>query len=212
MKNKLVSLIVALASALNVNASSGSLDVDYTSKYNIRNVVLDTESVTTGINLSKSWSGINFHAEYQLSKSLDSVDIDDVYSIGVNEISLGDKTNLYIGLYNRDASNSESLEFKVEAQFDTVLSPTLSLYREVDDNVYTGEISISRNFSAPVDFTVTGIAGATESVVSDEYVSAGVRVPYKLSETACLHLDGNILHSSEYGESQWFGVGASFNF
>lgn len=212
MKIKLVSLLIALTSALNINANTGSLNVDYASMHNTRNIVLDTESVTSGVSYTKDIYGVGLSFDYLLTKSLDGVSIDDSFGVGFNNLTLTDTIKYYVGLYNRNASDSDSLEFKLQTSLNTLLTPTLTVYREVDENVYTGEFGVSHSFSVPVDFTVSALVGATESAVDDEYINVGVRVPWKFSDNACAHLDGNLLHSSEYGESKWIGVGISVKF
>ena len=87
----------------------------------------------------------------------------------------------------------------MSADFDTLLSPTLSAARNVDENRYTFEAGVSHDISInSIDLSVRGTLGNTDLSNGDnvDYYSVGVGASKSLAKNLVLSISADQVNSN----------------
>ena len=177
MKTKLVSLITVLlglgfssvhAGDINVN---GNVGTKYASDYHRRGQVVSDEAIQAQVGFNVGLGGVDLFGDLFTNQatSASSVDSDEL-TLGIGTSLLEDKLSAYAGVYN--TSNSalgDDLEAFASLGLNTLLSPSLSVYRHTDDSLYTFEGQLGHSFNLEViTLEVTGVLGQTELTAATE--------------------------------------------
>ena len=182
MKTKI--MITALLSALLINAASaepsaiaGHVSTKYTSDYHRRGQELSAEAIQAQVGFNVGIGEVDVFGDFFTNQGTDN-DIDtNELTVGVGTGLFDDNLNAYLGVYNTDTTGSnDDLEAFASLQFNTLLSPTVSLYRDTDDDLYTFEGKISHTFDLQiVDLALAGTLGNTESTAAVDSTYTGAR-------------------------------------
>lgn len=187
MKTKII--LTALLCAFNINAVTaeekvkGKLDVSYASDYYFRGASLGQDSIQVNAGASTSINQLDVFADVFTNQTTgDGTGNTDIITIGAGG-SLTNLLNVYGGLINVDVDGTGSeLDAFVSFNLETVLDPSLTIYRNTDDDLYTVEGSVSHTIvTDPVDIKVTASAGTTDVTSSDTRTYVGGTV--KISKT-----------------------------
>ena len=223
MKTKLITLIVALL-GLSFNAASGeapsvSGDVGarFASDYHRRGEVLSAEALQAQVGFNVELGSVDFYGDLFTNQSTESVGSDtDEATFGLGTSLLGDSLSAYIGVYNTDNGASEDdLEAFASVQFNTLLTPMLSVYRDTDDSLYTLEGQLSHEVDLNiVNLELAGILGNTDtSATSDStYFGAKVTASKTIKENLNLYADVALSDNDVRDNETVWGVGLSVKF
>lgn len=181
MKTKL--LITALLCALSINAASaetsGSLGVRHTSDYYFRGAQLSEDALQLNVGASTKVSGVDLSASFLTNQASDSANTNTL-GIEAGSSILDKRLALAAGVYNQDTAGGNSLtEAYVRAGLDVLLSPTVTIYRDTTDSLFTYELGVCYGVDLGVaDLTLCGTAGTTEltSSTDRDYTSLGARL------------------------------------
>ena len=173
MKTKLT--ILALISALNINAqenstTSGNVDITYGTDYYFRGAEIGQESIqaTVGAHADLGTFKVCGKVFTNQTTASGSGNTDQV-TLGIGKSFVDGLIDLYAGAQNTDQDTVGSeLDFFIGAKLDNVLSPTVTIYRNSDDNLYTYEGSASYTCETQLaDLTLSGDVGLTDVTSSD---------------------------------------------
>lgn len=173
MKTKLT--ILALLCAFNINArgestASGNVDLSYATDYYFRGSELGRESIQATVGAHADLGSFKVCGKVFTNQTTASGSGNtDQVTLGLGKSFVDGLLDLYVGAQNtdQDAAGSE-LDLFVGAKLDTVLSPTVTIYRNSDDDLYTYEGSVSYTCETQlVDLTVSGDVGLTDVTASD---------------------------------------------
>ena len=216
-------MITALLSALLINAASaepsavvGHVSTKYTSDYHRRGQELSAEAIQAQVGFNVGIGNVDVFGDFFTNQGTDS-DID------TNELTVGVGTGLfdgnidaYLGVYNTDTTGggSSDLEGFATLQLNTLLVPTVSLYRDTDDNLYTFEGKISHTFDLQVaNLDVSGVFGNTESSASVDSTYTGARAALsKTFDNLNVYTDLALSDNDTRDNETIWGVGLSLNF
>jgi len=187
MKTKTV--IAALTCALITNVASaakqdtgfklgGTIGAGYVSDDFFRGQASSGESLQANVGFNTSVGSIGLFGDLATTQSVDSTEAD------TNDVTVGlsltpvDKINLLLGVYNTDISNSGgNLEGFVGVQIDALLNPSITLYRNTSEELYTYEGQLSHSIDLDVfDLQVSGWLGNTELTTSDDSTYYGAKL------------------------------------
>jgi hypothetical protein len=187
MKTKTV--IAALTCALITNVASaakqdtgfklgGTIGAGYVSDDFFRGQASSGESLQANVGFNTSVGSIGLFGDLTTTQSVDSTEAD------TNDVTVGlsltpvDKINLLLGVYNTDISNSGgNLEGFVGVQIDALLNPSITLYRNTSEELYTYEGQLSHSIDLDVfDLQVSGWLGNTELTTSDDSTYYGAKL------------------------------------
>ena len=185
MKTKI--MITALLCALSINAAqasevSGRLGVKHTSDYYFRGAQLSEDALQLNVGVGANVSGLDVSVGYLTNQASGSGNIDTI-SLQVGKTVFDKTVNLAAGIYNMDGP--DLTEGYVSAGLNVLLSPTVSIFRDTDDSLFTYELGIKHAFDLGfADLTLAGQLGRTELTSSTErdYSTVSARVSKSIGD------------------------------
>jgi len=216
MKTTLVSLLLALGLSINAASAGNSAKVGYSSDYFYRGSQKAEESIQSSLMLSHALEGLSASAHVCTNHAVDSGADSYHMGVGLGKSFSDGLISLYGGL-NRfeDKPGTALSEAELKASFGMLFSPSISLYRDLSDSLYTYEVGASYVLENDVsDLTLRGSAGNTELTSTDDttYYSVGGSVSKTLSETAAVGLSLNYVDADDIDEEYVWSASFTFNF
>lgn len=219
MKTKLT--ILALLCAFNINAhgestASGSVDLSYTTDYYFRGAELGQESIQAAVGAHADLGSFKVCGKVFTNQTTaaGSGNTDQV-TLGVGKSFIDGLLDLYAGVQNTDQDTAgNELDFFVGAKLDNVLSPTVVIYRNSDDNLYTYEGSASYTCETQlVDLTVSGDLGFTDVTASNTRTYYGGAITLsKEIDSIKPHVSVALVDSDDLSKDTIVSAGLTFNF
>jgi|TARA_Y100000289_G_scaffold62654_1_gene72141 hypothetical protein len=206
----LLGFIINVASAQSYNAGLG-----YASDYFYRGALKSEEAVQASFGAETELGGLNVSAGAFANQAVGNGADSYQLTLGAGK-SLNDLLSVYGGLNHfEDVAGEALFEAKIGLGFDTLLSPSVNVYRSFDDDLYTFEVSVNHQFELEVaDLCVHASAGntdLTEALDTDYYV-IGAKVSRDLAENASVAISADRV-DSDLIDSEWvFGLSVSTNF
>ena len=114
-----------------------------------------------------------------------------------------------------DLDGASIMEGEINLKFDSILSPTVSIFRDLDTDNWTTELSLSHQVDLKLaNLEIQGSAGNTENSSSQEetYYSVGAEFSRPLTESSTIALDVSRVDSDSINEEYVLGLGVSVNF
>ena len=218
--NKLF-LALAIAGALissNVaSAVSGKLNTKFHSDAEYRGQAVAEDVLSAGVTLSKSLGSFETGARLETLNALDSGAQLNFIDVSLSTDLIADKLSGAVGWLNTD-SGTQLDELYVSVTAKTLLSPTLTVYRDTSEELYNYVIGVSTGDIQVEGLPVTFVAGLDVGFVDrtattdDTYVEAHVCAKKGLTDNADLYVgveyDDSDLIDNELG----FVVGLSVSF
>ena len=208
--------IMALLCLISNVATAGSVSVGYASDYFRRGAILSSEAVQSSVSLDTDVGGLS--ASVGASTNQSTAGGSDAYTIefGASK-QLGELFNVYVGLEHfEEVAGDAVLDARISVGFDAILSPSLTLYRNTSDDLYTFELSAKHGFDIEVaDLCVHGLYGNTDASasVNEDYYGFGAVASKSVSDSSSLGLSYDYFDSDlmSDGESV-LGLTLSVNF
>lgn len=213
---KTTTYITALLCLISNVATAGSVSVGYASDYFRRGAILSSEAVQSSVSLDTDVSG--FSASVGASTNQSVAGGSDAYTIELGASKqLGELLNVYVGLEHfEEVAGDAMLDARVSVGFDTILSPSATLYRNTSDDLYTFELSAKHGFD--VEFAklcVHGLYGNTDASASinEDYYGIGAIASKSVSDNADLALSYDYFDSDLMADGESvLGLSFSINF
>lgn len=197
MKNKLLTL--AALAALSINAASaGSLSTGYGSDVFRRGSLIAEDSLQTSASYATTKGGFDVSVGAQTAHSTGADGDVYILSGGIGK-SLGSLLSVYGGVEHfEQLDGASNLDVVLSADFNTLLSPTLSAARNVDESQYTFEAGVSHDISInSIDLSVRGTLGNADLNSGDnvDYYSVGISASKNLAKNLVLSLSADQVNS-----------------
>jgi len=197
MKNKLLTLTALAVFSINA-ASAGSLSTGYGSDVFRRGSLIAEDSLQTSASYDTSKGGFDVSVGAQTAHSAGADSDVYILSGGIGK-SLGSLLSVYGGLEHfEQLDGASNLDVVLSADFDTLLSPTLSAARNIDESQYTFEAGVSHDISINnIDLSVRGTLGNTDLSNGDniDYYSVGISASKNLAKNLVLSLSADQVNS-----------------
>ena len=210
MKTK--ALMMAL-SCLFINAASaeapsvsGDVGAKYASDYQRRGEILSAEALQAQVGFNVGLGSVDFYGDLFANRSTESTGSDtDEATFGIGTSLWDDSLSAYLGVYNTDTGAGEDdLEAFASVQFNTLLTPKVSVYRDTDDSLYTFEGQVSYDIDLDVvGLELAGILGNTDTSSTNDSTYYGAKltasktIKENLNFYADLALSDNDVRSNE---------------
>ena len=211
----LLSVFLITAAAAEPATVVGHVGTKYTSDYDRRGQILSAEAIQAQVGFNVGIGGADFFGDFFTNQSTDNdVDTNEL-TVGVGTGLFDDRLNAYVGVYNTETSGSPSdLEAFAMVQVDTLLDPTISVYRDTDDNQYTFEGQLSHTFDLQfVEFGLTGVLGNTETSSAIDNTYTGGRASLRKSfDQLQVYTDVAVSDDDSRDNETIWGVGLSLKF
>ena len=198
MKTKLVSLIALLG--LSINAASaeatninGNVGTKYSSDYHRRGQLVSEEAIQAQVGFNVGLGAVDLFGDFFTNQSTASNSADnDELTFGLGTSLLEDKLNAYVGVYNTDnTSAGDNLEAFASIGVDTFLSPSVSVYRDTDESLYTFEGQVSYGFDLNiVNLELAGMLGNTDLTTTNDstYYGAKLTATKTIKDLSLIHI------------------------
>ena len=213
---KIVKLLLALGLSINVALAANTAEIGYTSDYLYRGSQQSQEAVQAAIGFEQNIAGLNASLGLFTNQSIDSNSDSYIVSAGVSELFLDGLLGAYVGLNHvEDVSGPAFLEAQVSISIDCLLSPTLSAYRDLDDSLYTFELSASHDIDLGfVDLGLGALVGSTDVSNTDSrsYYSVGADLRKDLSESAFASLSVDYVDADDIEREFVFATALTLQF
>ncbi len=217
MKTKLSMILTLLGLSVNVAlAGNGSVGIGYASDYFRRGALLSEEAVQANASYELKVAGLDSSISVFTNQGVANGSSDFYLIDGSVSKSLGDLLDLSVGLQHAEAvQGSASLEAGIAVDIDTLLSPSISLYRDLSETLYTVEAGVSHSFDLDIaKLSLLASYGHTEtSATTDvDYTALGASLSKSLSDSADLNLSVGSVDSDSISRETLFGLGISVKF
>jgi len=202
---KITKLIVTALCGFIINAASAesfSAGINYASDYFYRGSLKSSEAIQSSVGFSASGGGVDFSAGAFTNQVVGSGSDTYILSAGVSKAFADDLISLYGGVNHvEDVAGAAALEAQVSLGLNWHLSPTVNVYRDLDDALYTYELVLGHDF----DLDAT-------SSVDNTYYTVGASATRALSDSADLELGVVHVDSDTISNEYVFEVGVSLRF
>lgn len=217
---KTTTLITSVLLGLFVNAGfgadaplSGNVGVSYETDHFFRGQAVAAETLHSSVGVDVSLGSLDAFADFSSVDALDTgSDLHDL-SVGLSSSLLDGKLGVGFGLYHYEfLAGASNLEGFIQANLDVSLSPTVRLYRDTDESLWTYEAGVSHDVEIPDIATLTlgASAGLTEtSTTTDvEYYEVSAKFTREITE----NLDGVVLVAHNDADNRDGETLATFGF
>jgi len=216
MKLKLTSLFVALGLLTNAALAGNSAKIGYASDFFYRGEQKALESVQAGVDLETSLLGLDAKLHACTNQSVDEGVDSYRFTAGLGTTFAGDLLSVYGGFNHFEDVAGEALsEIELSGSINVFSNPTVSAYRNTDENLYTFEGSLSESFDLSfASLGVRGSVGNTEITTSNDrtYYSVGSSLSRQVGAGVDLSLSVDLVDSDDIDREFVFGTALAFNF
>jgi hypothetical protein len=215
MKTKLLSLFTAFGLITNA-AIASSASIGYTSDFFYRGEQKALESFQSKVDYGVSILGLDtaWHActNQSVDQGVDSYGL----SFAAGKSFSDGLLSAYVGFNHFEDVPGEALsEVFVQAGSNIVLNPSVSVYRNVDEELFTYEGSISHSLDLKVaSLNLDASAGNTEVSTSDNrtYYSVGAELARQIGAGVDAGVSVDLVDSDDIEREFVFGAALTFNF
>jgi len=221
---KTTTVILSALLGFFINAASaeappvkGNVGAKYSSDYNRRGEILSAEALQAQVGFNVGLGSVDVFGDFFTNQSTDSGGADtDETTLGLGTSLFDNNFNAYIGIYNTDLGAAEdTLEAFASIQVETLLSPTVSVFRDTDASLYTFEGQLSHGISLEViDLELAGVIGNTDSTTTLDrtYVGAKLTASKTVKDNLNLYADVAVSDSDDRSNETIWGLGLSVKF
>lgn len=216
---KTTTLIISALFGFFINAALAgnyTLQTKYSSDYFYRGSLKAEESIQLGVGVSGKILDLDYTVGAFSNQSINSGTDTYILSTGVSKSFLDGLLSVYAGVNHvEDLDGASIMEGEINLKFDSILSPTVSIFRDLDTDNWTTELSLSHQVNLKLaNLEIQGSAGNTENSSSQEetYYSVGAEFSRPLTENSTIALDVSRVDSDSINEEYVLGLGVSVNF
>lgn len=216
MKLKLTSLLVAFGLLTNAALMGNSAKIGYVSDFFYRGEQKALESVQAAVDLEAKLLGLDGKLHACTNQSVDEGVDSYRLAAGLGASFVEDLFSVYGGFNHFEDVAGEALsEIEISASVNVFANPTVSAFRNVDDDLYTFEGSLSESFDLSfASLDLRGAVGNTEITESNDrtYYSVGAGLSRSVGQGATLSASVDLVDSDEIEREFVFGSALTFNF
>ena len=216
MNTKIKSLLLAIGLISNVSLMGNSAKIGYVSDFFYRGEQKALESVQAAVDVQTALLGLDAKLHACTNQSVDAGVDSYGLAAGVGTSFAGDLLYVYGGFNHFEDVAGEALsEIALSLSAKVFVNPTLSAYRDVDDDLYTFEGSISESFDVSfASLDLRGSIGNTDVTPTNNrtYYSVGAGLSRDIGEGATLGASVDLVDSDDIEREFVFGTALTFNF
>ena len=217
MKTKIVSLLLALGLTTNAAFSGNSAKVGYASDFFYRGQQKAEQSVQSSVKLGSALGGVDLSAHACTNQSVDAGV--DSYNLGagVGKSFSDGLLSVYAGVNHFEDRPGDALsEFQVAVSSNVALNPSVAVYRDFDESLYTVELAVGHSFDLSVaSLDLSASVGNTDLTNSTDrtYYTVGADISKSISENADLSVGVDYVDADDLDEREFvFGTALTVKF
>jgi hypothetical protein len=222
MKNKLVKLIALLGLSINVASAeapevNGKMGTKYSSDYHRRGQLVSQEAIQAQVGFNVGFGAVDLFGDFFTNQSTASNSADNnELTVGLGTSLLDDRLDAYVGVYNTDNTVAgDSLEAFASLGVNTLLSPSVSVYRDTDQSLYTFEGQVSYDVDLNIiNLELAGMLGNTDLTTTEDstYYGAKLTATKTIKDNVDLYADVSLSDNDVRDNETLWGVGLSIKF
>jgi len=216
MKLKLTSLLMALGLLTNAAFAGNSAKIGYASDFFYRGEQKALESVQAAVDLETALLGLDAKLHACTNQSIDEGVDSYRFAAGLGTDFTEGLLSIYGGFNHFEDVAGEALsEIELSGSVNVFGNPTLSAFRNVDEDLYTFEGSLSESFDLSfASLNVRGSVGNTEVTTANNrtYYSVGGGLTRQIGAGVDLGLSVDLIDSDDIEREFVFGTALSFQF
>ena len=216
MKLKLTSLFVALGLLTNATFAANSAKIGYASDFFYRGEQKALESVQAAVDLGTALLGLDAKLHACTNQSVDEGVDSYRLAAGLGTTFAQDLLSIYGGFNHFEDVAGEALsEIELSASINVFANPTVSAYRNTDEDLFTFEGSLSESFDLSfASLGVNGSIGNTEVTTSNDrtYYSVGSSLSRQVGAGVDLSLSVDLVDADDIDREFVFGTALAFTF
>ena len=197
-------------------AVGGNIGTKFASEYHRRGQVVSQDAIQAQVGFNVGLGEVDVFGDFFTNQSTASSGADnDELTVGLGTSLFEGNLAAYAGVYNTDTASGDSLEAFASVGVNTLLSPTVSLYRDTDDSLYTFEGQLSHEFDLNVvSLEIAGVLGNTDLTSSTDstYYGAKVTATKTIKDNVDLYADLALSDTENRDNETLWGVGLSVKF
>ena len=217
MKTKIVSLLLALGLTTNAAFSGNSAKVGYASDFFYRGAQKAEQSVQSSVKLGSALGGVDLSTHACTNQSVDAGV--DSYNLGagVGKSFSDGLLSVYAGVNHFEDRPGDALsEFQVGISSNVALNPSVAVYRDFDESLYTVELAVGHSFDLSVaSLDLSASVGNTDLTNSTDrtYYTVGADISKSISENADLSVGVDYVDADDLDEREFvFGTALTVKF
>lgn len=216
MKLKLTSLLVALGLITNAAFAGNSAKIGYASDFFYRGEQKALESVQSSVDLEASLLGLDGKLHACTNQSIDEGVDSYRFAAGLGTSFAEDLFSVYGGFnHYEDVAGDALSEIEVSASVNVFANPTVSVFRNVDEDLYTFEGSLSESLDLSfASLDLRGSIGHTDVTASNDrtYYSVGGGLTRQVGAGVDVGLSIDLIDSDDIDREFVFGSALTFTF
>ena len=214
-KTKLI-ITALLGFFINAALAENTANIGYSSDYFYRGSQQSQEAVQAAIGFEQNVAGLNATLGLFTNQSIDSSADSYIVSAGVTESFLDGLLEAYVGFNHvENVPGAAFSEVQTIVSVDCLLNPTLSAYRNLDDSLYTFELSASHDVELGfADLGLGALVGNTDVSNTDSrtYYSVGAGISKDLSKSASASLSVDYVDADDIEREFVFATALTLQF
>lgn len=216
MNTKIISTLVAFGLCINAALAGNSARVGYASDYFYRGVQKAEESIQASLRLSHDLGSLKGSLHVCSNQAVDAGNDSYHMGAGVGTSFVDGMLSAYAGINHfEDVPGVALSEAEVRLGLGVPLSPSVSVYRNLDDSLYTFELGVSHGIETEVaDLSLSASLGNTETspTADTDYYNIGADATKSLSDSTTVGLSVDYIDADNIDSEFVFGAGLTFNF
>ena len=216
MKTKLISMLIAFGLSINAAFAGNTAKLGYASDFFYRGAQKAEESVQTSLRLGHSLGGLSASLHACSNHAVDSGNDSYHMGAGLGKSFADELLSAYLGINHfEDVPGNALSEVEVRLSLGTPLSPSVSVYRDLDESLYTFEVGASYGIETSLaDLSLSASFGNTEvSTTSDrDYYNLGLGATKSLSDSSSLGLSIDYVDADNIDDEIVVGTALTFKF
>ena len=216
MKTKIISTLLAFGLITNAAIAGNSASVGYASDFFYRGSQKAEESVQTSLRLGHSLASFKASLHVCSNHAVDTGNDSYHMGAGLGKSFADELLSAYVGINHFEDVPGSALS-EVEARFSLglPLSPSVAVFRDLDDSLYTFEVGVSYGVETELaDLSLGASFGNTElTATSDvDYYILGADASKSLSDSASLGLSIDYVDADNTDDEVVLGTSLTFKF
>ena len=220
----ILAIVAVAAAATSVNAAdnaksadlSGSVSVGYANENFYRGADIGDETAKVGVSLQGSLGGLSTFGGLVSNQSIGSGSDQYFISAGIASKMFEDSLNVSGGYLHTEGVPGDAIgELFVKASANVLLNPTVSLYYELDDELWTTELGLNHEFDLNVaTLCVHAGVGETETSVATDrtYYVVGAKATRSVADNTDLTLSLDRIDADDADDDLVFLAGLTVKF
>lgn len=220
---KIVSVLAAAAVCTgSINAAdhtasvTGSANVGFSNENYYRGADIGDNTLSAKVALGTKVGNLELTGSFQADQAIGTGSDQHYISAGVASSLFDDVLSVDFGVLHTETHPGDSrIELYLGGELNTVLSPSITLYRDLDDALWTTELGVSHTLDLDV-VKLTGSVGwgntDTTTSTDRDYLTLGACLCKDVTDNIDLYVSVEYIDPNDADDETFYSTGVAFKF